>query len=447
MKFLCCGFEGMLCSTAYRLMLEGNDVRMFIANPESREHLDGMVAKASSLADGLKWVGQDGCVLMDDEADATPIRRQGLRVLGGNKLTERMEKDRAFQLGLCQDLGITVPKFKAVKSVDEAIAYILKHPDAYALKQQGQLPKQWSYIGKADDGSDVVEQLRWFKQQPEYPKVKNEAAFLLQEVADGIEFGCGAFWQYRDWKRRDDGSVFIELNKEHKKAEEYDRGLTCGEAGTVMQFTDNMTLFEQTLDKLTPWLQERCGDVCLNIDANCGLVDEGGDLVPYLYELTLRCGYPAITLQEHLLDIEAGKFYSDLLNGAQGEIAHKDGWAVVAVLGSGQYPQETITHNHEGSFKDQPVEMELSDELWPLYVKQVNGEPFYRVADYYEMVCAAVADSADILEASSRCTGILEQVNTRAPHFRSDIGHRFVSQELTKLEEYGYVDARRNAIA
>jgi phosphoribosylamine---glycine ligase len=438
-KFFLFDNEFMGCSLAYRLLLEGEEVRVFSKEKEGREHLLGMVEHAKSLEDGLRWVGRDGYVICGDEHDVSPMRQAGFKVYGCNKYLERYETDREFQLKECQKAGLSVPNFHRMESIEEAIKFIKAHPDAWALKQMGDSPKTWNYVGKEDDGSDVIRQLEWFAKQPEFAKVKNKLAMLLQEVVDGQECAVGAFWMYRDWKRNDDGSVLLEFNREHKRSEEHDRGLTCGESGTVMRFHDNPTMFEQTLELLTPLLLEYCTDVCVNIDANCGVVEEHGDVVPYLYEITARAGYPAETLQEHLLNIPVGQFYSELIDGVQGNIEYKQDWGVVCVLGCGHYPAETLGNNHEGSFKDQPVEAEWSENLWPLYVKQNKGEDFYRVADDYEMVAASVASDADILEASKKASDELENVNVRAPHWRSDIGVKFVEKELENLRKWGYV--------
>jgi hypothetical protein len=94
---------------------------------------------------------------------------------------------------------------------------------------------------------------------------------------------------------------------------------------------------------------------------------------------------------------------------------------------------------HEGSFRDQPVEIELSENLLPLNLRQDEGEDFYRVADWYEEIAAAVDSDEDIMTAQDRNVDRLKSVVVRAPQFRSDIGKKFVEKEFSTLKEWGYV--------
>lgn len=440
-RFLFIGKEGDATALAWRLYaLEGHDVKMFIADPKCQEHLLGMVPHVDTIKDGLAWVKRDGCIIAEDERDMSEYRLAGYHCYGGNSVTKKMENDREFELTTCRTMGLPVPDFHKVQSIPEAIKFIKKHPQRWALKQMGHLPKAWNYIGHEDDGSDVILQLEWIQSRPEFPKMEHEIKFMLQEVVtDPFEFAVAAWWMGADWQRTDAGDVVLFLSREHKKSREYDRGLTCGESGTVGIFTLNTKLFDQTLDLLTPWLLMNCGDVRMVLDANCGICDEDGEPVPWLYEITARMGYPAHILQEHLLGIEAGKFYSDVIDGKQGDVSFSEEWGVVNVLGCGNYPHDPVLPQHEGSFRDQPVEIELDEHLLPLNLKQNTGEDFYRVADWYEEIAAAVDADASITAAQNRNVKRLEEVVVRAPQFRNDIGRKFVEKELGQLKKWGYV--------
>jgi hypothetical protein len=305
------------------------------------------------------------------------------------------------------------------------------------MKQMGHLPKAWNYIGHKEDGSDVILQLEWIESRPEYPQMKNEIKFMLQEAVENpYEFAVAAWWIGTDWKRDDEGNVLCFLSREHKKSREGDRGQTCGESGTVGVFTFNTKLFDETLELLTPWLLENCRDVRMVFDANCGIT---GDGQAWLYEITGRMGYPAHILQEHLLLVEAGKFYADIIDARQGDVPFTEDWGVVNVLGCGNYPHDPLLPQHEGSFRDQPVEIELDEHLLPLNLRQDPGEDFYRVADWYEEIAAAVDSDKTISEAQERNVQRLLGVDVRAPQFRSEIGDKFSKEELPVLQKWGYV--------
>lgn len=436
MKFLIIDEEAAWTSGAYRLQeIEGHEVRMFCSKKEGKEHLQNVVEQVNSLEEGLAWVGKSGYILSGDEKDMTPLRKRGYKVYGGNKWTEKVENDRIFEMEVAKEAGLPIPDYHAIKSVDEAIAFIKKNPDQYVLKQMGHAPKTWNYAGKKEDGSDIIDQLEWIKEQPEFKKMSN-IPFMLQEFIEGIEFAVGAWWMYDDWKRDDDGNIVIEENREHKKEGDGDTGRSTGEMGTVARFVSQSKLFEEMLEPLTPLLKKYASDVCLDIDANCGVTEDG----PFLMEITPRQGYPICALQEYLLDTEMGDFFADLIDGKQGGVKYKDGWGVVTVIGSGQFPDEG--NNHEGSFKDQPVEFpdnEPGEHIAPFFVKYDDGKGFWRIANYYEYVCGVCFHGDDIGEVNEECVELMDQVVVRAPHYRHDIGQKFADKEIPQLEEWGYL--------
>lgn len=433
-RFLFVGKEGMACSLAYRMLTEGVEVGYYMWDKDSLEHLDGMgIEKFGSLNSALSWAGGDAYLIADDESDMSKLRESGWKVCGGNKLTERIERDRVFQSKLARELGVPIPNFHEVHSVDEAIAYIKKHPDMWCLKQQGpHAPKEFGYVGKDDDGEDTIAQLEWIKQHPLGSKMKN---VMLQEGAPGIEFAVGAFWLGRDWLRTDSGEIFTESNREHKKMLNGDLGISTGEMGTVMKFGVEDKLFSMMLDPLTPWLLENCPDVVLNIDANCGVVSEDE---AWLYEWTPRLGYPAHALQEFLLEIPSSEFYANIIDRRQGNVPYKDGWCVGTVMGAGDFPHE-LTEDTSHTFKNQPVDFEWSENAMPEYVKYDKKDTCYRIADDYAWISTVCFVDNDIKKANEKCVDVLKQIEVRAPVFRTDIGDKFVAEELSKLERWGYV--------
>ncbi len=440
MKFLFYGPEAAWSSAAFRIQeLEGHDVRIFCKKKEGKEHLQGIVKHVDTLAEGLRWVGRDGYILSEDEADVTFLRTQGFSVYGGNAWINKIENDRVFQMDVCKKAGLDLPNYHAMKTIEEGIAFIKAHPDCYVLKQLGHAPKEWNFAGKEDDGSDIILQLEWIKQSAAFKKL-GKAPFMLQEIVDGIEFAVGAFWMYDDWKRTDDGSIFIEHNREHKKMLNGDLGIGCGEMGTVMQFTTEDTkLFEQTLEKLTPVFRKEASDVCIDVDANCGIVEEDGKAKAYLFEITPRTGYPACALQEYLLNMDPGDFYADLIDGKQGNIKYKKEWGVVTNIGTGDYPHESIEESELDSFKNQPVELKPDTHTIPAYLKWDTEKKIYRIADPYAWVSTVCFHDKDIEKANKKCVEAMEKIVVRSPVYRTDIGEKFQKKELPKLQRMGYL--------
>ena len=435
----------MWTTIAWRLQeFEGHDVRMYCQKKEGKENLQGMVLQLSSLGEALRWVGRDGYILCEDEQDMSKFRKMGFKCYGGNKFTEKIESNRLFESTIAQKAGLSVANYHEIKNPQEGISYIKAHPDAWCLKQYGIAPKEWNYVGKDDDGFDTILQLEWILQHPMFKKNK-QAKFMLQEKIDGLEFAVGAFWMYGEWLRDSNGNIFIEHNREHKKMLDNDAGVSCGEMGTVMAFTGkHQRLFSETLDKLTPILREEASDVCLNIDANCGIVEEGEESKAYLFELTTRTGYPASALQEHLLDGNVGQFYANLIDNKQGEFSYNEQWGVVTCLGSGDYPHESVEVNHDESFKNQPIRFAFDKDNWdkhiaPEYIKYDEKRGVYRIASDYAWIASVCCSDDSIEESNKKCLEIMEKIDVRSPVYRTDIGEKFSRKELPKLIELGYL--------
>ena len=433
--------EFMWTSLAWRLQhFEGHDVKIFAGEKDGTLKLDGMVEHAKSLGEALRWVGRDGYILSNDETDVSKFRKMGMKVYGGNKFTAKIENSRAFGMDVAKKAGIDVPNYHQIKNIKEGIKFVKENPDQYVIKQEADAPKAFNYVGRYEDGSDVIEQLLWMEKQKNVQSVK----FILQEFVEGLEFATAGFWMKNDWKRDDDGNIFLEVNREHKKAGDGDTQLTCGESGTVARFTTKDTkLFSQTLEKLTPILKEQASDVCINIDANCGICEEDGEIKAYLYEWTPRCGFPISSLQERLLNTESGIFYSDLIDGKQGNIDWKKDWGVVTVLGCGRYPNDLA--GVPGSFKDQPIEFPFKIENWdehvsPNYIRYDAKKELFYLASEYEYVCDVTYNDKDISVANDKCVETMKKIIVRAQNYRNDIGKRFQEKELPKLINWGYVN-------
>jgi phosphoribosylamine---glycine ligase len=436
-RFLFFGEDGDGISLAYRLsVIEGEEVGFCIFKPGARKLGDNMgIEKFADMTAALRWAGRDAYLISDLEEDVSVLRKDGWKVYGGNSVTKRMENDRQFEFEVAQSCGVPVPHFHAVQSPDEAIDYIKKHPDAWCLKQLGHAPKEWGFVGKEDDGRDVILQLEWIKKHPLFKRLGNKAKFALQEKVEGIEFAVGAWWMGDDWLRDPGGEIVIGLNREHKKALHGDLGIGCGELGTVVKMAPAAKLFEMMLEPLTPFLLEKCHNVRLAIDANCGVVD--GDEA-WLFEYTVRNGYPIAALYAYMQESGAGKFFADLIDGVQGETDWKPGWCVGTEIGCGFYPHDPMD-NKEMTWEDQPVEIELSEHVMPECLYFDPKEGIYRIGDDCPCIATVTYHDEDIGRANEQCVVDMEKVGVRAPVYRTDIGEKFEKEDMPKLQKWGWL--------
>ena len=156
-----------------------------------------------------------------------------------------------------------------------------------------------------------------------------------------------------------------------------------------------------------------------------------------MYELTSRTGYPISALIEFMLAPVVGEFFVNLIEGNAWSGSWKKGWGVVTVIGAGQYPDEG--DSKEGSFKDQPIRMEIDDHIQPFFIKWDADNNYYRIADYYEYVAGITYVGEDIIETNQLCVEKMQEIGVRAPHYRHDIGTKFATQEIPELERLGYL--------
>src|ERR1700735_5771294 len=100
MRVLGIGHHDDLGDLYMRLAARGHDVRVHIADPESSDILEGLVERSASLEDGLAWVreARGSLVLFEGTGWGSlqdRLRGEGVRVVGGSELGDRLELDRA----------------------------------------------------------------------------------------------------------------------------------------------------------------------------------------------------------------------------------------------------------------------------------------------------------------------------------------------------------------
>ena len=68
-----------------------------------------------------------------------------------------------------------------------------------------------------------------------------------------------------------------------------------------------------------------------------------------------------------MLAPNVGFFFSGLIEGNAWTGDYQKDWGVITVLGAGMWPDEGESHN--GSFRDQPVRMEIDEHIAPFFIR------------------------------------------------------------------------------
>ncbi len=425
-KFLFVSYEGLIGDIAWQVIKEGNEAKYFIKREEDQDIADGFVPKTDNWEQEVDWAD---VIVFDDVLGqgkmAQEIRRQGKLVVGGTEYTDRLEDDRAFGQEELKKAKISIIPYREFSSFDEAIEYVRSNPHRYVIKPSGEAQniKRMLFVGEDEDGKDVIQVLEAYKKVAS--RENEPMVFQLQRKVPGVEIAVGAFFN---------GSRFvypININFEHKKLFPGQIGPSTGEMGTSMYWGGPNKIFNETLKKLEPKLNEE-GYVGY-IDLNC-IVNANGI---YPLEFTSRFGYPTIFIQKEGIKIPIGEFLYGLAGGELAEFKAKKGFQIGVRIVVPPYPFddddtfERYSNNAAILFKKQN-----HDGLHIEDVKAIDGQ--WLVAGTSGVVMTVVGAGHTMKQAQNQVYSRVKNVIIPNMYYRTDIGDRWF-EDCDKLHTWGYL--------
>ena len=263
MRFLGIGNSCDLGALYLRLVAEGHEVKVHVANPLCHGTLAGLVERTDDWETELSWLrgaGDEGLILFENVAEQRGVlqdalRRDGFHVIGGSTVGDRLENDRGYAQDLLAGIGLSISPTKTFANRVQAIAFIREHPARYVAKFNAAYE---TFVGQLDDGRDVIAFLEGLPSQGE-----NESFVLTKHIA-GVEMGIGAYFN---------GDKFLQpscLDWEHKRFFPGDLGELTGEMGTIVTYDRTARFHAHTLGPLEGFLREAgyCGYINLNTIVN-----------------------------------------------------------------------------------------------------------------------------------------------------------------------------------
>lgn len=415
-----------------RLMREGHKVKAYVEDPTDKGTYVGMVRHVNSWRKELKWVGKDGLIVFDNTGYGKiqdGLRKLGYSVVGGSEAGDRCEDDRAFGQKILWASGLKIVPSQDFHSLDEAIAFVKKHPDEWVIKQNGHASKVFNYVGQMTDGSDVISTLESYKK---IGNKKDVRSIELQKRIRGVEIGVGRYFNGRDWVGP------IEMNMEHKDLHNDNIGPKTFEMGTLMWFDadEKNKLFTETLAKLKPYLTRINfrGD----IDINC-IVNESG---AHPLEFTARFGFPALQLQCALADSPFGDFLKAVADGKGYDFKYKKGFGIVVLVATPPFPYNNISKESFSKglnvyFKEPLSEKEKNNVHFERISRRKSGEYYISKDDGFVLHVSGTGKTVE--KARSEAYAVIGKLIIPKMFYRTDIGIKFIKEERRLLKQWGYL--------
>lgn len=403
---------GETLDLALAVQNEGNKVKMYIDYAPCREIGFGFVPKIRKWENQIDWAD----VIVFDYTGygkiASELRRAGKLVIGGTEYTDRLELDRNFGQEEMRKLKIKILSYQEFENIDDAIQFVINNPNKYVIKPCDEMQdyKQLLFVGQDDDGNDIIRVLKAYQKS-----WGNELGkFLLQKKVTGVEVSVAAFFN---------GTEFvspINITFEHKKLFTKELGVSTGEMGTSMFWTDDNPIFDATLRKFEKKLAAE--HFTGHIDINC--IVNGNGIYPL--EFTTRFGFPQIQIQRAGIAEPIGKMMHKIASGQHFKIATKKGFQIGAYIVVPPFPYED-KRTFETFSKDAVVVLkkEMKEGLHPMHLKLINGE--WLITGNSGIVMVVTGTGTTMKEAQSMMYKRIANVLVNNCYYRTDIGDRWAT--------------------
>lgn len=429
MKVLVIDVYGTGVDYCVRAQEAGHDVKHFLA-PGKRPNIGaGLTNRVKDWRQWMAWADLIVCTASAKYGwEMETYYEKGFPIFGANQACAEWELDRCVGQNILESHGAQVLPYSRFSNYDDAIAHIKASNGEFACKPIGDADRALSYVGKGPD--DLVAMMKRAKKV--YGGAKQD--FILQDKMKGIEFAVGGWFGPHGF------NDVWEENFEHKKLFAHDIGMNTGEMGTAMKYTDNSKLGEMLLRPLEPALKAL--KFCGNIDVSVMIDDKG---IPWPLEFTMRMGWPAFYLNQHLHKGDPVQWMYDLVHGKDSLRVSYDHCIGVCVVGP-SFPHCHIPNEETDGIPIFGVDAKNWKNVHLCEVMAMEHETFEEGKwDKQDLFCTAgdwplvvVGTGATIRDAKTdayRVVGQLEIPNS--PAYRHDIGDR-CKDHIPALKALGY---------
>ncbi|MBI2282017.1 MAG: phosphoribosylamine--glycine ligase, partial [Bacteroidetes bacterium] len=400
---------------------EGNKVKLFIDYKPASEIGIGFVPKVKDWKKHVEWAD----IIIFDYTGygkvATELRDAGKLVIGSTVYTDNLELERGFGQDELKKHKIKTLPFKEFTNFHDAIAYVETNPNSYVIKPSGETQdyKQLLFVGKEEDGADIIRVLKAYKKS-----WGNEmGSFQLQRKVSGVEISVAAYFNGKEFLKP------INITFEHKKLFPKELGVSTGEMGTSMFWTNDSPIFDATLKKFESTLAK--DNFVGHIDINC-IVNSNGI---YPLEFTSRVGYPQLQIQRAGINEPFGNFLYKLARGEKFKIKTKMGFQVGAYIVVPPFPYEDKkTFNLFSKDAVVVIRKEMKEGVHPMHLKKINNE--WLITGDSGIALLVTGTGLTMKDAQKTMYNKINNIIINNSYYRTDIGDRWFN-DSDKLWAWG----------
>jgi phosphoribosylamine--glycine ligase len=418
--FLLISKSGDGIGLAHRIQLEGNNVKFYLEDEKGESLYDGILER---VPDWKKAITSDTIVVCDMVGvgkEMDELRKGGIPVVGGCKLADELELDRAFGLSVAENHGITIPESESFQDFKSAVEYLedQEEDDGFVFKPEGN--KEGVKTTVSRDTREMIALMGHFENL-----WKGKVDFILQRVVKGVEISSEVWCASG---KIIDGSYNNTL--EQKRFLNDDLGPNTGCMGSTVKFNLCPRLFTETFAKLTPWLNTSKFNGPLDI--NC-IIDQDG--VPHMLEWTSRFGYSAIYAMIEGLGMPVSDFLAAMASNQEVDFGASSQWLGALRMTIPPYP-----HCEDAPMaKGIPImDLDLEDpHTWPLDVMIEGGQ---LVCSGFDGILCELSGAAESLDAMwGGLYGRAAMIHAPEIQYRTD-DLLDVERRLYELQDAGYIE-------
>jgi phosphoribosylamine--glycine ligase len=429
MKVLLIDTYGVGVDFALRCQWAGHDVKHFLSPGKYPDVGKGLTHRVTNWRDHMKWA--DLIVTTSSSKYAWEMEdfyEAGYPIFGANEDCAKLELDRCVGMEILTSHDIDVLPYTRFSRYADAVSHVRATNGSYACKPIGDADRALSYVASGPD--DMVSMMRRAKHL--YGEAKQD--FILQQKAEGVEFAVGGWFGPHGFNN------VWEENFEHKRLFAGDSGPNTGEMGTAMKYTDESKLGEKLLRPLERALKAL--KFCGNIDISCIIDDKG---VPWPLEFTMRMGWPAFYLNQHLHKGDPVQWMYDLVHGRDSLKVSYDHCVGVCVVGP-NFPHNSKVADECESIPIYGVNHENIANVHFCEVMAVEEEVYeegkwtskdlFATAGSWPLVVVGTGPS--VVRAKKQAYEVVKQIRIPNSHGqRPDIGDR-CKDHIKQLQAMGY---------